>query len=98
MGLQSARWPEGSHPPFLAPRPAIALPARPTGSARKIEETRRTKGIIHDESIRQRCLNEVKTFALEALPNAQLIGDMDCPITGGDGNREFLLGLRKGGQ
>lgn len=62
------------------------------------EETRRTKGIVRDEKVRQRCLTGVKSFTLTELPDAQFIGDMDCPVTGGDGNREFLLGLRKGGQ
>ncbi len=30
-----------------------------------------------------------------ALAGVPLIGSMDSPITGTDGNREFLLGLRK---
>ena len=37
----------------------------------------------------------VRDFALEKLPGARLIGTMDSPITGADGNREFLLGLKK---
>jgi len=36
----------------------------------------------------------VTAFAL-ALPCAALVGSMDSPITGADGNREFLLGLKK---
>ena len=40
-------------------------------------------------------LADVRDFALRELPSAELIGTMDSPITGADGNREFLLGLRK---
>ncbi len=59
------------------------------------EETRRTKGIIRDEAVRQQCLTAVKAFALDTLPGAKLVGEMDCPVAGGDGNQEFLLGLCK---
>jgi 23S rRNA (cytidine1920-2'-O)/16S rRNA (cytidine1409-2'-O)-methyltransferase len=37
----------------------------------------------------------VTTFALAELPGAALLGSMDSPLTGADGNREFLLGLKK---
>jgi 23S rRNA (cytidine1920-2'-O)/16S rRNA (cytidine1409-2'-O)-methyltransferase len=40
-------------------------------------------------------LADVTAFALANLPGAALLGSMDSPITGADGNREFLLGLRK---
>ncbi|MGE9293337.1 MAG: TlyA family RNA methyltransferase [Puniceicoccales bacterium] len=59
------------------------------------EETRRTKGIIRDEAVRQRTLSTVRLFAEGNLPGAHVVGEMDCPVTGGDGNREFLLGLRR---
>jgi 23S rRNA (cytidine1920-2'-O)/16S rRNA (cytidine1409-2'-O)-methyltransferase len=37
----------------------------------------------------------VREFAQKELPGALVIGAMDSPITGTDGNREFLLCLRK---
>jgi 23S rRNA (cytidine1920-2'-O)/16S rRNA (cytidine1409-2'-O)-methyltransferase len=40
-------------------------------------------------------LTGVTTFALRELPGAVLLGSMTSPLTGADGNREFLLGLRK---
>jgi len=40
-------------------------------------------------------LDGITAFALAELPGATLIGTMDSPITGADGNREFLLGLQK---
>ena len=33
--------------------------------------------------------------ALRELPGAALHGEMECPVHGADGNREFLVGLRK---
>ena len=40
-------------------------------------------------------LATIQNFALRELPGAELIGTMDSPIKGTDGNREFLLGLRR---
>jgi 23S rRNA (cytidine1920-2'-O)/16S rRNA (cytidine1409-2'-O)-methyltransferase len=40
-------------------------------------------------------LDDIRTFALGLLRGASLIGTIDSPITGTDGNREFLLGLRR---
>ena len=53
------------------------------------------RGIIRDASVQDAVLADIQSFALAQLPNAALIGTMDSPITGTDGNREFLLGLRK---
>ena len=53
------------------------------------------KGIIRDEAIHQRVLNSILEFSLKELPGAELIGSMDSPIKGTDGNKEFLLGLRR---
>jgi len=38
---------------------------------------------------------EVREFALRELPGAILDGECECPVHGADGNREYLLGLRK---
>jgi 23S rRNA (cytidine1920-2'-O)/16S rRNA (cytidine1409-2'-O)-methyltransferase len=40
-------------------------------------------------------LEEVRTFALRQLAGAAILGEMECPVAGTDGNREFLLGLTK---
>jgi 23S rRNA (cytidine1920-2'-O)/16S rRNA (cytidine1409-2'-O)-methyltransferase len=53
------------------------------------------RGIIRNETIHQRVLAQIQDFALTQLPGAKLIGTMDSPIKGTDGNREFLLGLRR---
>ncbi len=59
------------------------------------QEAARGAGVIKDPQIRERVLEEVRTFALESLPGASLIGTVDSPIRGADGNREFLVGLRR---
>jgi 23S rRNA (cytidine1920-2'-O)/16S rRNA (cytidine1409-2'-O)-methyltransferase len=40
-------------------------------------------------------IDDIRTFAIGLLRGATLIGTIDSPITGTDGNREFLLGLRR---
>lgn len=53
------------------------------------------RGVIRDPAIQQAALAGVREFALSSLAGAKLTGVIDSPITGADGNREFLLGLRK---
>jgi 23S rRNA (cytidine1920-2'-O)/16S rRNA (cytidine1409-2'-O)-methyltransferase len=71
---------------------ALVKPQFEAGKA----EVDKGQGIIRDPAVQQRVLADVTAFALAELPGAQLIGTIDSPITGTDGNREFLLGLRKG--
>jgi 23S rRNA (cytidine1920-2'-O)/16S rRNA (cytidine1409-2'-O)-methyltransferase len=53
------------------------------------------RGVIRDAAVQDAVLVGIRDFALAGLPGARLIGTMDSPITGTDGNREFLLGLRR---
>lgn len=53
------------------------------------------KGVIRDEKARAKVMEDVKGFALAELAGAEYVGEMVSPIKGGDGNVEFLLGLRK---
>ena len=59
-------------------------------------EVDKGRGIIRDAAVQDAVLADIQAFALAQLPGAALIGTMDSPITGTDGNREFLLGLRRG--
>ena len=59
-------------------------------------EVDKGRGVIRDAAVQDAVLAGVRDFALTKLPGARLIGTMDSPITGADGNREFLLGLKKG--
>ncbi len=55
----------------------------------------RFRGVIRDEAAREKALEGVKAFALAELPGAELVGEMISPIKGGDGNVEYLIGLKK---
>lgn len=49
-------------------------------------------GIVRDDAKRLQTLSTIETFAHEL--GLVSIGSIESPITGADGNREFLLGLR----
>ncbi|MDB6115504.1 MAG: tlyA [Lacunisphaera sp.] len=80
--------------PFLRPGGALVALVKPQFEAGKTEVDK-GEGIIRDDAVRARVLSEVREFALRELPGAELIGEMECPVHGADGNREFLLGLRR---
>jgi 23S rRNA (cytidine1920-2'-O)/16S rRNA (cytidine1409-2'-O)-methyltransferase len=57
------------------------------------EEASKGKGVIRDEEVRQRVLDEVITV-LSGL-GAAIMGTMVSPLTGADGNVEYLVHARK---
>jgi len=73
--------------------PLVAL-VKPQFEAGKAEADK-GKGVIRDEAVRQAALVRVRDFALAELPRARLMGWIDSPLAGADGNREFLLALKK---
>jgi 23S rRNA (cytidine1920-2'-O)/16S rRNA (cytidine1409-2'-O)-methyltransferase len=70
---------------------ALVKPQFEAGKA----EVDKGRGVIRDPAVQDQVLIEVQAFALSQLPGAILIGTMDSPLVGTDGNREFLLGLTK---
>jgi 23S rRNA (cytidine1920-2'-O)/16S rRNA (cytidine1409-2'-O)-methyltransferase len=80
--------------PLLKPQGILIALVKPQFEAGKAEVDK-GRGVIRDAGVQERALETVRDFALQHLPNAALIGTMDSPITGADGNREFLLCLRK---
>lgn len=54
----------------------------------------RGKGVIRDAKVQQMALREVCDFAVAKLPGCVVVGTIESPIKGGDGNREFLLSLQ----
>ncbi len=52
-------------------------------------------GIVRDPKLHEEVLANMEQLAREL--GAELLGICDSPITGADGNREFLMGLRLGG-
>jgi len=79
---------------FMKPGGCLIALVKPQFEAEK-NEVDAGRGIIRDEAIHERVLATIQNFALRELPGAELIGTMDSPIKGTDGNREFLLGLRR---
>lgn len=80
--------------PFLRFGGVLVALVKPQFEAGKAEVDK-GQGVIRDDAVRERVLAEVREFALRELPGATVHGEMECPIHGADGNREFLLGLRK---
>lgn len=80
--------------PFLRPAGVLVALVKPQFEAGKAEVDR-GRGVIRDAAVRAAALARVREFALGRLRGAQLIGTIDSPIAGADGNREFLLALRK---
>jgi 23S rRNA (cytidine1920-2'-O)/16S rRNA (cytidine1409-2'-O)-methyltransferase len=80
--------------PCLRPGGTLVALVKPQFEAGKAEVDK-GQGIIRDDTVRARVLAEVRDFALRELPGAALRGELECPVHGADGNREFLLGLRR---
>ena len=71
----------------------IAL-VKPQFEATK-EEMNHCQGIIKNPLIQIRIFKEIKTFITEQLPQVSIQAEMDSPILGADGNKEFILALTK---
>jgi 23S rRNA (cytidine1920-2'-O)/16S rRNA (cytidine1409-2'-O)-methyltransferase len=80
--------------PFLRGGGILIALVKPQFEAGKTEVDK-GRGVIRDRAVQDAVLADVTAFALDQLRGAVLIGSMDSPITGADGNREFLIGLRK---
>jgi 23S rRNA (cytidine1920-2'-O)/16S rRNA (cytidine1409-2'-O)-methyltransferase len=80
--------------PFLRSGGALIALVKPQFEAGKAEADK-GRGVIRDAAVREAALAAVRDFALERLPGATLGGTMDSPLEGADGNREFLLYLRR---
>jgi len=70
---------------------ALVKPQFEAGKA----EADKGRGVIRDRAVQEAALAAVRDFALAGLPGAALVGTMDSPLEGADGNREFLLCLRR---
>jgi len=52
------------------------------------------KGIVRDENVRQAACAEIARFI--AAEGWRVVGAIESPLAGGAGNREFLIGARRG--
>lgn len=80
--------------PFLKPTGTLIALVKPQFEAGKAEVDK-GRGVIRDPEVRQAVLEMITRFALAELPHSTLIGRIDSPITGADGNHEYLIGLTK---
>jgi 23S rRNA (cytidine1920-2'-O)/16S rRNA (cytidine1409-2'-O)-methyltransferase len=80
--------------PFLRPAGLLIALVKPQFEAGR-EAVDRGRGVIRDDAVREAVLADVTAFALATLTGATVVGAMESPVPGSDGNREFLLGLRK---
>jgi 23S rRNA (cytidine1920-2'-O)/16S rRNA (cytidine1409-2'-O)-methyltransferase len=80
--------------PRLRPDGTLIALVKPQFEAGKTEVDK-GRGVIRDPAIQAATLANVRDFALAGLPGARLLGTLASPLTGADGNREFLLGLQK---
>ena len=79
---------------FLRPGGMLIALVKPQFEAGK-READKGRGVIRDPAVRAAALADVTAFALANLAGAALLGSMESPLAGADGNREFLLGLQK---
>jgi len=80
--------------PFVRSGGILIALVKPQFEAGKAEVDR-GQGVIRDDAVRARVMTEVREFALRELPGASIHGECESPVHGADGNREFLLGLRR---
>ena len=76
---------------LLAPKAAMAVLVKPQFEAGPAHVR---KGIVRDEGVRRTVCRETAAFV--AALGFEIIDVIPSPIAGGDGNREFLLGARRG--
>jgi 23S rRNA (cytidine1920-2'-O)/16S rRNA (cytidine1409-2'-O)-methyltransferase len=57
-------------------------------------EADKAQGIIKDPVIHARVVDGL-TASIQSLPGAQVLGVIPSPIEGGDGNREFLIAVKR---
>ncbi len=80
--------------PCLRPGGTLVALVKPQFEAGKAAVDK-GRGVIRDAAVQDATLVSVRDFALSELPGAVLLGTIDSPIAGADGNREFLLCLRR---
>jgi 23S rRNA (cytidine1920-2'-O)/16S rRNA (cytidine1409-2'-O)-methyltransferase len=79
---------------FLRPGGLLIALVKPQFEAGR-DEVSKGRGVIRDEAVRQRVLMEIRSHALSDLDDCVFFGELPSPISGSDGNRENLLGLRR---
>ncbi len=81
---------------FLKPGGHLIALVKPQFEAERAEADK-GRGVIRDPAVHERIMGEIREFARTNLPQSRELGWILSPITGADGNREFLLGWRREG-
>jgi len=76
---------------LCAPAAALVVLVKPQFEAGRAHVK---KGIVRDEKVQAKVCAEIARFIAEA--GWTILGQMPSPVAGGDGNREFLIGARRG--
>jgi 23S rRNA (cytidine1920-2'-O)/16S rRNA (cytidine1409-2'-O)-methyltransferase len=77
--------------PLLAPQAALVALVKPQFEAGPAQVK---KGLVRDEAVQRRACDDISAFVLSV--GFQIIGLIPSPILGREGNREFLIGARRG--
>lgn len=80
--------------PLLKPGGKLIALVKPQFEAEK-QLVDKGRGVIRDQALRQAILEDIRSWMISNLPELILEGSIESPIAGGDGNREFLLGVMK---
>ena len=83
--------------PFLKSSGILIALVKPQFEAGK-SEADKGHGIIRDPALREEILKNITQFSLKTLSESVLLGSIPSPITGADGNQEYLLALKKSPQ
>jgi 23S rRNA (cytidine1920-2'-O)/16S rRNA (cytidine1409-2'-O)-methyltransferase len=81
----------------VAPHGWLVALIKPQFEAGKAEADKGA-GVIRDAAVQARVVDAITAFAREHLSGSLPPGVVESPVTGGDGNREFLLGARRAPQ
>ena len=79
---------------FLKPDGILVALVKPQFEVGK-EIADKYRGVIKDVSAREEAYDSVERFALSELEGSKMIGKIESPIKGTDGNVEYLLGLQR---
>jgi len=77
--------------PLLAPDAALVALVKPQFEA---GPALTRKGIVRDEAVQRRVCDDIGAFVVSL--GFQIVGLIPSPILGREGNREFLIGARRG--
>ncbi len=80
--------------PFVAVEGSLIALIKPQFEVDK-KEADKHKGVIRDEALQEAVKQSILEFSLNNLPQAKLLGVIESPIRGAEGNKEFVMGLRK---